>query len=163
MPAARPCNLFQPAQGWSQQTCHSAPSVAEPAMNLLSLPARASCKLSDAWWAFGKLNNASVLFSEAEALCRSSVQPWLKSLWYNASFQFALGNTSRHRSWTDLCSELYFLRNRQNMRRGGRSGQQPRWGAFQFNTLGPYWRSWGENAWSMQKSSSSELNHSSEY
>lgn len=73
-PAARPCcSLFWPAQCQSQQICDSATSGAEPPMNLLSLPACASCKLSDACRAFGKLNNASMLFSEEKALSLSLV------------------------------------------------------------------------------------------
>lgn len=73
-PAARPCcSLFWPARCQSQQICDSATSGAEPLVNLLSLPARASCKLSDACRVFGKLNNASMLLSEAKALSLSLV------------------------------------------------------------------------------------------
>ena len=62
-----------PVQGQSQQICRSAPSGAEPLVNLLSLLACALCKLSDACGAFGKLNNTSVLFSEAIVLSLSLV------------------------------------------------------------------------------------------
>ena len=159
------CRLCQLTlvQGRSQQICCSAPSGAEPLVKLLSLPACAWCKLSITCRAFGKLSNTSVLFSEAKAFCLSVILQLDRDLNRCGTMRLCGSLWVRHLAVGRGWPVFWTLWKRQNVRRGGRSHQEPRLSAFQFNTLGPHQQSWGENAQSTQKGLSSELNNSLKY